>query len=40
MNRDWLLCDFHIHTSMSDGILSLRDVVDFYGRKAGMDSGI
>ena len=27
-----LLCDFHIHTSYSDGKLSVREVVDFYGR--------
>ncbi|AAC07237.1 PHP domain-containing protein [Aquifex aeolicus] len=29
--EEWLLCDFHIHTEMSDGSLSLRDVVDLYG---------
>ncbi len=28
----WLLCDFHIHTNMSDGNLSLREVVDLYGQ--------
>jgi len=27
----WLLCDFHIHTNISDGSLSLRDVVNLYG---------
>jgi UDP-N-acetylglucosamine:LPS N-acetylglucosamine transferase len=27
-----LLCDFHIHTTYSDGKLALPDVVDFYGR--------
>ena len=27
-----LLCDFHIHTSYSDGKLSVPEVVDFYGR--------
>jgi hypothetical protein len=27
-----LLCDFHIHTTYSDGILPLRDVVDLFGR--------
>ncbi|GAB6064970.1 PHP domain-containing protein [Aquifex pyrophilus] len=32
----WLLCDFHIHTNMSDGSLSLREVVDLYG-EAGFD---
>lgn len=29
--RHWLLCDFHIHTSISDGSLSVREVVDLYG---------
>ena len=33
---DWLLCDFHIHTSFSDGRLSLREVVDLFG-KHGFD---
>jgi UDP-N-acetylglucosamine:LPS N-acetylglucosamine transferase len=28
-----LLCDFHIHTSYSDGKLSVAEVVDFYGRR-------
>jgi len=27
-----LLCDFHIHTSYSDGKLAVSEVVDFYGR--------
>ncbi len=27
-----LLCDFHIHTTYSDGKLSVPEVVDFYGR--------
>jgi predicted metal-dependent phosphoesterase TrpH len=27
-----LLCDFHIHTTYSDGVLPLRDVVDLFGR--------
>jgi predicted metal-dependent phosphoesterase TrpH len=27
-----LLCDFHIHTTYSDGKLSMPEVVDFYGR--------
>jgi len=31
MKRDWLLCDFHIHTTISDGTLDLEDLVDFYG---------
>lgn len=29
---DWLMCDFHIHTTRSDGSLSLREVVDLYGQ--------
>lgn len=28
----WLLCDFHIHTSVSDGALSPDEVVDLYGQ--------
>jgi hypothetical protein len=27
-----LLCDFHVHTSYSDGALSLPEVVDLFGR--------
>jgi len=27
-----LLCDFHIHTTYSDGLLSLPEVVDLFGR--------
>jgi len=27
-----LLCDFHVHTTYSDGVLPLRDVVDLFGR--------
>ncbi|WP_211247082.1 PHP domain-containing protein [Methermicoccus shengliensis] len=30
-DEDWLLCDFHIHTSLSDGKIPLREVVDLYG---------
>ena len=33
MNENWLLCDFHIHTDMSDGSLPLEDIIDMYGRK-------
>jgi len=33
---DWLLCDFHIHTNISDGLLPLKDVIDLYG-KHGFD---
>ncbi|MGQ9618995.1 MAG: PHP domain-containing protein [Candidatus Aminicenantia bacterium] len=36
MEKDFLLCDFHIHTSISDGDLPLSDVIDLYG-KAGFD---
>ncbi len=33
----FLLCDFHVHTTWSDGQLSLRDVVDLYGRTGRFD---
>ena len=33
----FLLCDFHVHTSWSDGRLPLRDVVDLYGRTKRFD---
>jgi len=33
----FLLCDFHVHTDWSDGRLSLRDVVDLYGRTKRFD---
>ena len=33
----FLLCDFHVHTRWSDGRLSLRDVVDLYGRTRHFD---
>jgi predicted metal-dependent phosphoesterase TrpH len=33
----YLLCDFHIHTTWSDGRLSLRDVVDLYGQTGKFD---
>ena len=33
----FLLCDFHVHTTWSDGRLSLRDVVDLYGRTKRFD---
>jgi predicted metal-dependent phosphoesterase TrpH len=33
----FLLCDFHVHTSWSDGRLSLREVVDLYGRTGRFD---
>lgn len=37
MLGNWLLCDFHIHTSISDGRLPLDEVVDLYGAK-GFDA--
>lgn len=33
----FLLCDFHVHTQWSDGHLSLREVVDLYGRTGRFD---
>lgn len=33
----FLLCDFHVHTQWSDGRLSLRDVIDLYGRTGRFD---
>src|SRR6185295_16257432 len=33
----FLLCDFHVHTRWSDGRLSLREVVDLYGRTERFD---
>ncbi|OYD17247.1 phosphotransferase [candidate division WOR-3 bacterium JGI_Cruoil_03_44_89] len=33
MRDSWLLCDFHIHSNMSDGSLPIEDVVDMYGRE-------
>jgi predicted metal-dependent phosphoesterase TrpH len=33
----FLLCDFHVHTNWSDGRLSLREVVDLYGRTKRFD---
>ena len=37
MNNGWLLCDFHIHTTFSDGRLPLPDIIDLYGKK-GFDA--
>jgi predicted metal-dependent phosphoesterase TrpH len=31
MAKEWLLCDFHIHTRFSDGALPLAEVVNLYG---------
>lgn len=33
----FLLCDFHVHTLWSDGRLSIREVVDLYGRTGQFD---
>src|SRR5262249_28191942 len=33
----FLLCDFHVHTQWSDGRLTLRDVIDLYGRTGRFD---
>ena len=33
----FLLCDFHVHTQWSDGRLSLREVVDLYGKTQRFD---
>ncbi|MBN1292485.1 MAG: phosphotransferase [Candidatus Latescibacteria bacterium] len=31
MQDNWLMCDFHIHTTISDGKMPLDEVVDLYG---------
>lgn len=33
----FLLCDFHVHTTWSDGRLSIRDVIDLYGQTGRFD---
>jgi predicted metal-dependent phosphoesterase TrpH len=33
----FLLCDFHVHTGWSDGRLSIREVVDLYGKTRRFD---
>jgi 3',5'-nucleoside bisphosphate phosphatase len=33
----FLLCDFHVHTRWSDGRLTIREVVDLYGRTERFD---
>lgn len=33
----FLLCDFHVHTTWSDGRLSVREVVDLYGQTGRFD---
>lgn len=32
MLKKWLLCDFHIHTTYSDGSLELGKVIEIFGR--------
>ena len=33
----FLLCDFHVHTTWSDGRLSIREVIDLYGQTGRFD---
>ena len=33
----FLLCDFHVHTTWSDGRVSVREVVDLYGQTGRFD---
>lgn len=33
MSQQCLLCDFHIHTTASDGELSLKEIIDLYGQR-------
>jgi hypothetical protein len=33
----FLLCDFHVHTTWSDGRLSMRDTIDLYGATQRFD---
>jgi predicted metal-dependent phosphoesterase TrpH len=33
----FLLCDFHVHTTWSDGRLTLREVIDLYGQTRRFD---
>jgi hypothetical protein len=33
---EWLYCDFHIHTTWSDGVYTVNDVIRMYG-EAGFD---
>jgi len=37
MRGNWLLCDFHIHTKLSDGRVPLKEVIDLYGEN-GFDA--
>ncbi len=33
----FILCDFHVHTTWSDGRLSVREVIDLYGKTGRFD---
>lgn len=33
----FLLCDFHVHTTWSDGRLTIREVIDLYGKTGRFD---
>ena len=33
----YLLCDFHTHTTWSDGRLSVRELIDLYGQTGAFD---
>jgi predicted metal-dependent phosphoesterase TrpH len=33
----FLLCDFHVHTRWSDGLLTVREVIDLYGQTGRFD---
>src|SRR5262245_49266522 len=33
----FLLCDFHVHTTWSDGRMSIREVIDRYGETRRFD---
>src|ERR1700754_1946149 len=33
----FLLCDFHVHTTWSDGVLDVREVIDLYGATGKFD---
>jgi 3',5'-nucleoside bisphosphate phosphatase len=33
----FLLCDFHTHTTWSDGRLTIRELIDFYGQTGSFD---
>ncbi len=37
MEDKWLVCDFHIHTEMSDGKVPLTEVIDLFGHN-GFDA--